>query len=99
MEGYARLNDQDSHFAFNEVMQLKLEYDIMTQETEREQILKLVTEYADKYISTKAIPDLDNGRVLVSGKVIGNQEIANMVDACLDGWLTSEDITINLKKH
>lgn len=61
----------------------------MTQETEREQILKLVTEYADKYISTKAIPDLDNGRVLVSGKVIGNQEIANMVDACLDGWLTS----------
>ena len=61
----------------------------MSEVNDRQQILKLVTEYAKTHIAQKATPDIESGRILVSGKVIGEDEVRNMVDACLDGWLTS----------
>ena len=33
-----------------------------------------------------------------SGKLLGGEELLNMVDASHDGWLTQEDLMLNLKK-
>lgn len=54
----------------------------------RKQILNLVDEYARE--STAATP-FEPGRTTVppSGKVVGAAELRNMVDASLDGWLTT----------
>lgn len=54
----------------------------------RLQIAKLVDEYAAIEFATK---DFEPGKTLVppSGKVIGAEELKNMVDASLDGWLTT----------
>lgn len=54
----------------------------------RREIAALVKQYADVFYATQAfIP----GQTVIppSGKVIGFQELQNMVDACLDGWLTT----------
>ena len=59
-----------------------------TPEDLRSEISKLVAEYADiKYKDTTFKP----GRTVIpaSGKVIGSTELQYMVDASLDGWLTS----------
>ena len=51
-------------------------------------ILDMVKEYADlKYASNKFEPGVT--QIPSSGKVIGANEIINMVDASLDGWLTA----------
>ena len=54
----------------------------------REQILKLVGQYAEK--SLAPAPFLA-GQTMVppSGKLLGPEEIQNMVEASLDGWLTA----------
>jgi len=54
----------------------------------RNEILELVNEYAsiDK---NKDVFIAGESSVPVSGKVIGSQEIKNMVEASLDGWLTT----------
>ena len=54
----------------------------------RKQILELVKEYsALEFAPKKFIP----GQTLVppSGKLIGSKELENMVEASLDGWLTT----------
>lgn len=54
----------------------------------RSEILSLVGEYsAEKYSEVEFIP----GRTIIppSGKVIGKQELQFMVEASLDGWLTT----------
>lgn len=54
----------------------------------RNQISNLVSEYAkEKYVEQKFIP----GETVIppSGKLIGEQELQNMVSASLDGWLTT----------
>lgn len=54
----------------------------------RNQISILVSEYAkEKYVEQKFIP----GETVIppSGKLIGEQELQNMVSASLDGWLTT----------
>ena len=59
-----------------------------TPESLRSEISKLVEEYADlKYTGQTFKP----GRTVIpaSGKVIGSTELQYMVDASLDGWLTS----------
>ena len=54
----------------------------------RKKISKLVKSYSDlEFIKTKFIP----GKTTIppTGKVIGNFELQNMVEASLDGWLTA----------
>ena len=54
----------------------------------RKNINKLVREYAElKFSQNNFEPGVSD--VPVSGKVIGSKELENMVDASLDGWLTS----------
>jgi CDP-6-deoxy-D-xylo-4-hexulose-3-dehydrase len=54
----------------------------------REQIVDLVQQYADvRYAPKPFIPGVTP--VPVSGKVIGAQELKLMVEASLDGWLTT----------
>ncbi|WCM88960.1 lipopolysaccharide biosynthesis protein RfbH [Acidovorax sp. NCPPB 3576] len=54
----------------------------------REQIATLVQEYAARaYRPQPFLPGASN--VAVSGKVIGEGELQNMVSAALDGWLTT----------
>jgi len=59
-----------------------------TTENLRLEISKLVAEYADLKYKDKSIKP---GRTVIpaSGKVIGSTELQYMVDASLDGWLTS----------
>lgn len=54
----------------------------------RKQILELVKEYADLEFASKTFVP---GQTVVppSGKVIGTTELQNMVEASLDGWLTT----------
>ncbi len=54
----------------------------------REEILKLVLRYAEE---ASAPDDFEPGRTAIpaSGKVIGGPEMRMMVDASLDGWLTT----------
>jgi len=54
----------------------------------RSQISELVTQYADiAYAPKDFVPG--ESAVPVSGKVIGAKELQLMVDAALDGWLTT----------
>jgi len=60
----------------------------MAQDKLREEILTLVTKYADEACKPK---EFKAGESVVppSGKVISAEELRNMVDASLDGWLTT----------
>ena len=54
----------------------------------RKQILSLVNDYSDINFKQKEfVPGVSD--VPVSGKVIGDLELKNMVEASLDGWLTT----------
>ena len=54
----------------------------------RNEILEMVRKYADENFTSKPF-DPNSDRVSVTGKVIGADEIVNMVSASLDGWLTA----------
>jgi CDP-4-dehydro-6-deoxyglucose reductase, E1 len=54
----------------------------------RQEILDLVRRYAEEQMAPPFRPG--ESAVPPSGKVIGADELANMVDACLDGWLTAD---------
>ncbi|MCH2239354.1 MAG: lipopolysaccharide biosynthesis protein RfbH [Blastomonas sp.] len=54
----------------------------------RAEIAQLVQQYADVVYAPKAFVPGETA-VPVSGKVIGASELKNMVDASLDGWLTT----------
>jgi CDP-6-deoxy-D-xylo-4-hexulose-3-dehydrase len=59
-----------------------------TKDKIRKQILSLVKEYANlEFAPKKFVP----GQTVVppSGKLIGSEELENMVEASLDGWLTT----------
>ena len=60
----------------------------LEQEKLRKQIAALVDQYAASEFSPKAF---EPGQTVVppSGKLIGAEELKNMVDASLDGWLTT----------
>ena len=54
----------------------------------KDQILDLVDNYSEiNFKNLEFIPGVSE--VPVSGKVIGNLELKNMVEASLDGWLTT----------
>ena len=60
----------------------------MTLNEERQDILQRVRAYAAR---TTAAPDFDPGQSVIppSGKLLGPDEFVNLVDAALDGWLTT----------
>ena len=60
----------------------------LEQEKLRKQIAALVDQYAAIEFSPKAF---EPGQTVIppSGKLIGSEELKNMVDASLDGWLTT----------
>lgn len=60
----------------------------VTTETLREEIAKLVSKYAELVYTPQAFIPGDTV-IPPAGKVIGREEIQNMVDASLDGWLTT----------
>lgn len=61
---------------------------IKTQESIREEIVSLVKEFSElKYSNSKIVPG--QNVIPPSGKVIGESELVNMVEASLDGWLTT----------
>ena len=63
----------------------------------REQIAKLVDEYA--MIALAPQPFLPGLSVIPpSGKVIGAEELKNMVEASLDGWLTTGRFNAEFEK-
>ena len=63
----------------------------------REQIAKLVDEFAAISLAPQAFfPGLTV--VPPSGKVIGAEEIKNMVEASLDGWLTTGRFNAEFEK-
>ena len=57
-------------------------------EISRNEILEIVRKYAVENFTSKPF-DPNADRVSVTGKVIGADEIVNMVSASLDGWLTA----------
>lgn len=60
----------------------------MSQEELRQQIAELVAQYAETAMAPKPF---EAGKSVVppSGKVIGTKELQLMVEASLDGWLTT----------
>ncbi len=71
---------------------------ITKQETLRKEIANLVEKFAeDKYQPTAFIP----GETIIppSGKVLGKEEIMNMVEASLDGWLTTGHFNEKFEKR
>jgi CDP-6-deoxy-D-xylo-4-hexulose-3-dehydrase len=63
----------------------------------REQIAKLVGEYADIALTSQPfLPGLT--AVPPSGKLLGTEELKNMVEASLDGWLTSGRFNAEFEK-
>lgn len=70
----------------------------MSQDAERQAILNQVHRFA---ASRSAAPAFRPGEdpVPVSGKVLGPEEFVSMVDACLDGWLTTGRFNEALEKR
>lgn len=69
----------------------------MSQDNNRRAILEQVRQFAVKNNPLPFRPGLDP--VPVSGKVLGSEEFVSMVDACLDGWLTTGRFNDALEKR
>ena len=65
-----------------------IQFDNKTPDSIRREIANLVQQYADIVYAPKAFLAGETP-VPVSGKVIGATELKNMVEASLDGWLTT----------
>jgi CDP-6-deoxy-D-xylo-4-hexulose-3-dehydrase len=65
-----------------------IQFQSKTADNIRQEIAQLVQQYADIVYAPKPFVAGETP-VPVSGKVIGAQELKNMVDASLDGWLTT----------
>ena len=61
----------------------------MSKETEKQEILKLVKEYAKNYLSNATNNSFNIGdKIPYSEKVFDENEVVNLVDSALDFWLT-----------
>ena len=65
--------------------------------TDRQTILNQVRQFANRRTSEEFRPGKDS--VPVSGKVLDAEEFVQMVDACLDGWLTTGRFNDALEKR
>lgn len=70
----------------------------MSQDIDRQAILEQVRQFAAKRNSTATFRPGEDA-VPVSGKVLGPEEFVSMVDACLDGWLTTGRFNEALEKR
>lgn len=70
----------------------------MNQEAGRQSILEQVRRFAAVRTATAPFRPGEDP-VPVSGKVLGPEEFASMVDACLDGWLTTGRFNDALEKR
>lgn len=70
----------------------------MNQEADRQSILDQVRRFAAVRTATAPFRPGEDP-VPVSGKVLGPEEFASMVDACLDGWLTTGRFNDTLEKR
>ena len=61
----------------------------LPEDVQRNQILELVRSYVKSNLIQKNTKVTGQDRISVSGKVIEADEICNMVEAALDGWLTT----------
>lgn len=62
-------------------------FDNLNEKQAREEILKLVKVYADKYHNTKAYEKGD--KISYASRVYDHEEMVNLVDSSLDFWLTA----------
>ncbi|MEW9923891.1 lipopolysaccharide biosynthesis protein RfbH [Clostridium butyricum] len=69
----------------------------LNQEKDKQEILKLVSEYCDKY-HAKA-PYKDGDRISYASRVYDNDEMVNLVDSSLEFWLTSGRYTDEFEKN
>ena len=68
-----------------------------TEAQAREQILALVTEYADRFHNQKT--EFHEGdRIPYASRVYGHEEMVNLVDSALEFWLTSGRYTDEFEK-
>lgn len=69
----------------------------MSQEQDKAKILEAVKEYCEKYHMSK--PDYVEGdRISYAARVYDSEEMTNLVDSCLDFWLTSGAYTEEFEK-
>lgn len=69
----------------------------LNQEKDKQEILKLVSEYCDKY-HTKT-PYKEGDRISYASRVYDNDEMVNLVDSSLEFWLTSGRYTDEFEKE
>ena len=63
-----------------------------TKKIEQEKLRKQIAVLVDQYAAIEFSPrEFEPGQTVIppSGKLIGSEELKNMVDASLDGWLTT----------
>lgn len=70
----------------------------MSQDIDRQAILEQVRQFAANRNTTATFRPGEDA-VPVSGKVLGPEEFVSMVDACLDGWLTTGRFNEALEKR
>lgn len=71
--------------------------DKLNQEKDKEEILKLVSEYCDKYHKKTHYKEGD--RISYASRVYDNDEIVNLVDSSLEFWLTSGRYTVEFERE
>lgn len=71
--------------------------DKLNQEKDKEEILKLVSEYCDKYHKETHYKDGD--RISYASRVYDNDEMVNLVDSSLEFWLTAGRYTVEFERE
>ncbi len=71
-------------------------FDNKTEIQAREEILKMVAEYCDKYHIRKEYKEGD--RIPYASRVYDHEEMCNLVDSALEFWLTSGRYTVEFEK-
>lgn len=71
--------------------------DSSNQQKDKEKILKLVSEYCDKY--HKKVEYIEGKRIPYASRVYDNEEMINLVDSSLEFWLTSGRYTEEFERE
>ena len=71
-------------------------FENMNESEARQQILKAVGEYCDKYHNNKTYKPGD--RISYASRVYDKEEMTNLVDSSLEFGLHREDIPVSLKR-
>ena len=72
-------------------------FDNMTENEAKKQILDLVSDYCDKYHTKKAFEPGD--RITYAARVYDHEEMTNLVDSALEFWLTSGRYTDEFEQN